>query len=354
MTTIESTSNHEIPGMVSVIVPVYNRPRQLVDAVHSAVTQDYRPLEVLIVDDGSTDRDTPKAALNLAREHPEQVRVYRIDNSGPGLAREHGRRRARGEYIQYLDSDDVLLPGKFSVQVNALRTRPEADVAYGITLFRDARGRLKNSPHKDTGVARERMFPSFLNNRWWDTSTPLYRRRACEGAGPWTDLRLEEDWEYDCRVAATSGRLVHCAVPVSETRDHVQSRLCRGELTDPIRLDMRARAHQFVWVQACRAGLSDRHPEELGRFGQSLFLLARQCAAAGLLPQSDRLLELAAMASRGRGKSRFQIPIYRWLAFAVGHQRLARLTQKIDDWRSGPPQWDDPNIGAVPDQRRRR
>lgn len=351
---IESLPTRTLPGMVSVIVPVYNRPRQLVEAANSAIMQDYRPIEVLIIDDGSTDGSTPEAAASLARAHPEIVRIYSVENGGPGLAREYGRVRARGEFIQYLDSDDILLPGKFSAQVTALRGRPDADVAYGITLFRDARGQCAEAPHKDTGISRDRMFPSFLNSRWWDTSTPLYRRTACDAAGPWTDLRLEEDWEYDCRVAATSGRLVHCAVPVSETRDHVDSRLCRGELMDPIRLDMRARSHQLVWAQACRAGLLETQQEELSRFGQSLFLLARQCAAAGLLMQSDRLLELAATASRGRGKTRFQIPIYRWLAFGIGHQRLARLTRQIDEWRSTLPKWDDPNISAISDQSRRR
>lgn len=318
------TVTSPMPGMASVIVPVYNRPAQLVEAVESAVRQDHGLVEVIIVDDGSTDGHTADAAKTLAGRHPEAVRVVRIDNRGPGLAREHGRRMARGEFIQYLDSDDVLLPGKLSAQVAALRARPEADVAYGITLFRDSSGRLSPGPHKDTAIVRARMFPTFLGARWWDTSTPLYRAAICDRAGPWTDLRLEEDWEYDCRIASLGGRLVHVNLPVSETRDHGSQRLCRGSALDPGRLTMRSRAHSLVWGHAQRAGLPESHPDDVARFGQALFLLARQCGTAGLDSESRRLLDLAASAA-GRGRARHQIPVYRAVANVLGYARTARL-----------------------------
>jgi hypothetical protein len=314
----------EVPGLVSVIVPVFNRPEQLVDAVSSAVSQDYASVEVIIVDDGSTDGRTREAAQMLAGRHAGIVRFECIQNGGPGLAREHGRRLARGEFIQYLDSDDVLLPCKFSNQVAALRSDTEADVAYGITLFRDCLGRLSPGAHKDTGVTRTNMFPTFLNSRWWDTSTPLYRATTCERAGPWSRLRLEEDWEYDCRIAAVGGRLVYCPFPVSETRDHVSHRLCRGESLDPTRLAMRAEAHTSVWEHAKRAGLPDRFAEDVARYGQALFLLARQCGAAGLGPQSRSLLTLASEAAT-RGRAKHQIPIYRAVASVFGYQRLGTI-----------------------------
>lgn len=108
------------PGLVSTIIPVFNRPVQLSEAVQSVLDQDYRPIEIIIVDDGSTD-ETLATAQALERSQADIVRVMSKTNGGPGLAREHGRQQAHGEFIQYLDSDDVLLPGKFSVQVAALR-----------------------------------------------------------------------------------------------------------------------------------------------------------------------------------------------------------------------------------------
>ncbi len=135
--------------------------------------------------------------------------VSSSENSGPGVAREAGRQLARGEYIQYLDSDDLLLPGKLERQVVALRARSECGVAYGMTRFRGADGVAVDGPWKGSGAEVDWMFPSMLRERWWDTPNPLYRAALLERAGAWSDLRLEEDWEYDCRVAALGVRLCY-------------------------------------------------------------------------------------------------------------------------------------------------
>lgn len=317
-------------GLVSVIVPVYNRPAQLRTAVESALEQDYRPLEIIIVDDGSEDQLTAAEASALAAKAPDTVRVLRIPNSGPGCAREHGRLAARGEFIQYLDSDDVLLPGKFSVQVAALRAKPDANVAYGITLLRDVEGRIVPGPHKDTAIARAHMFPEFLNSRWWDTATPLYRSAVCALAGPWTSLRLEEDWEYDCRIASIGGTLVHCAVPVSETRDHSSFRLSRGSARDPVRLAMRAVSHRLVWGHAKRAGLPGSHPVEVSRFARSLFLLARQCGAAGLIAEAQELHTAALEAGSSDPGVLRQLSTYKGIASVLGWRLPGKFAELID------------------------
>lgn len=320
-------------GLVSVIVPVYNRPEQLKAAVESALAQDYRPIEVLIIDDGSTDGLTPAVADTLASSHPDVVRVLRIANGGPGVAREHGRVAAQGEFIQYLDSDDVLLPGKFTAQVTALRARPDANVAYGITLLRDSEGKLAARPHKDTAVSRAHMFPAFLNSRWWETATPLYRAAICAIAGPWTSLRLEEDWEYDCRVAAAGGTLVHCALAVCEHRDHPGDRLSRGETLDADRLAMRAQSHRLVWGHAKNARLPETAPREVAVFARSLFLVARQCGAAGLPRESRGLHALATEAAANDVGIRRQLLVYRVVAAVLGWRSAGQLALHVDRLR---------------------
>src|SRR4051812_45190032 len=131
-------------GLVSTIIPVYNRASMLREAVASALAQTYRPIEIIVVDDGSTD-DTPAVIAELAARHPD-VRATRRANGGAGLARESGRQLARGEYIQHLDSDDLLLPRKFEVQVAALRSNPDAVAAYGWTRLRRGDGSAEPRP----------------------------------------------------------------------------------------------------------------------------------------------------------------------------------------------------------------
>src|SRR5882672_5633140 len=126
-------------GLVSTIIPVHNRASLLEEAVASVLAQTYPNTEVIIVDDGSTD-GTSMVADELAREHPEKIGVIHQTNTGPGLAREAGRIRARGQFIQYLDSDDLLLPRKFELQVAGLKARPECAVSYGKTQYRHSDG----------------------------------------------------------------------------------------------------------------------------------------------------------------------------------------------------------------------
>ena len=263
-----------VKELVSTIIPVHNRARLVQEAVASVLAQTYRPIEVIIVDDGSTD-DTPQAVDALMAEYPSEIRVLHQKNAGPGLAREAGRKAARGEFIQYLDSDDVLLPEKFALQVAGLYANAECGVAYGYTRYRHADGRLEPLPWKGSGERVDAMFPSFLKSRWWDTPTPLYRASVCDAAGPWTNLRLEEDWEYDCRIAALGTRLHFSEAYVAEVRDHDQGRLCRGEALDPVRLRHRALAHGLIHAHARRAGIGPDVPE-MQHFARALFLLARK------------------------------------------------------------------------------
>jgi glycosyltransferase involved in cell wall biosynthesis len=235
------------------------------EGVASVLAQTHRPIELIIVDDGSTDY-TPRVVDELGQTHPQEIRVIHQSNTGPGLAREAGRQAARGEFIQYLDSDDLLLPEKFEKQVAGLRAHPECGVAYGKTRFRHLDGHVEARPWKGSGAKTQAMFPSFLLSRWWDTPTPLYRASLCERAGPWTNLRLEEDWEYDCRVASLGVRLHYCEDFVVEVRDH-ENRLCRGRTFEPARVQERARAHKLIVLglqrRACGGLRARRDPRRV-------------------------------------------------------------------------------------------
>lgn len=321
--------------LVSVIIPVHNRPALLREAVASVLAQTYRPIEIIIVDDGSTD-DTPAVADALAGQRPNEIRVIHQANGGPGLAREAGRTAAEGEFIQYLDSDDVLLPEKFALQVAGLRENPQCGVSYGFTRHRRADGRVDGNPWKQTGKRYETMFPSFLQSRWWDTPTPLYRANICAKAGPWTDLWLEEDWEYDCRIAALGVHLHYVPAYIAEVRVHGEGHLCRSDINTHVGLAHRARAHQLIYQHALRGGISVM-TQEMQHFARQLFLLARQCGAAGLVPASHELFLLSKAASGPERARRLDFVIYEMVARIVGWDLAGRIACMTDILRKTPP-----------------
>jgi glycosyltransferase involved in cell wall biosynthesis len=297
------------------------------EAVGSVLAQTYRPIELIIVDDGSTD-ETPVVADALARTHAE-IRVIHQANAGPGRAREAARTVAAGEFIQHLDSDDLLEPHKFAAQVAGLRAHPECGASYGWTRMRFKDGSVQAVPLKRTGDRVETMFPAMLRSRWWDTTTPLYRASLIEGAGPWLDLRCEEDWEYDSRVAAQGVRLHFVEDWVSETRQHgghVSGQLDVRTLRD------RATAHEAIFSHARRFGIADDAPE-MRQFARELFLLARQCGALGATDEAARLFAVARSAS-GRDGGRVQFRIYSFLARLLGWEAMGKFSAVVDNLRT--------------------
>jgi glycosyltransferase involved in cell wall biosynthesis len=316
-----------VKDLVSTIIPVHNRPALLREAVTSVLVQTYRPVEVIIVDDGSTD-DTGREADALADAHSE-VRVIHRENGGPGAARETGRLAARGEFIQYLDSDDLLLPSKFMLQVAGLRQCSDCAVSYGKTRYYNNGERATDVAWKRTGERISAMFPSFLQSRWWGTSTPLYRRAVTDLAGPWTELTNEEDWEYDCRIARSGGRLHYCDVFVSDERAVSGHRLSAGSSTDPEKLRSRARAHGLILQHAYAAQIS-RETSEMQHFARELFLLARLCGAAGLREEARTLFELARQASCMERRRGIDFVLYSAGAWLLGWHTMGRLASRLD------------------------
>jgi glycosyltransferase involved in cell wall biosynthesis len=320
-----------VEGLVSTIIPVHNRPALLREAVASVLAQTYRPIEIIIVDDGSTD-ETGCEAKTLAKVHPE-IHVIHRENGGPGAARETGRIVAQGEFIQYLDSDDVLLPKKFELQVAGLRQCGDCAVSYGKTRFHAYGDRPTDAPWKRTGERIAAMFPSFVQSRWWGTSTPLYRRSVTDPAGSWSDLRNEEDWEYDCRIARAGGRLHYCDVFVSEERVTLGDHLSTGGSSDPEKLRNRACAHKLILEHAFAARIS-HETSEMQHFARELFLLARQCGAARLANEAQMLFDLARQASgteRGRG---IDFLLYGVGARLAGWRAMGRLASGLDRFRA--------------------
>ncbi len=114
-----------MPPLISVVVPVRDRERYLSEAIESVLREGWRDLDVVVVDDGSTDR-----SAEVAAGYPG-VRCLRREPRGAAAARNAGVAAARGELVAFLDSDDLWVAGRLERQVEALTRRPEADLAFG-------------------------------------------------------------------------------------------------------------------------------------------------------------------------------------------------------------------------------
>lgn len=311
-----------IPNLVSTIIPVHNRPVMLREAVQSVLAQTYRPIEVIISDDGSTD-GAGAVADELGRQHPE-IRVIHNSNRGAGPAREAGRLLAQGEFLQYLDSDDLLLPRKFEVQVQALRQHSDCGASYGFIRLVQADGSVFEEPYKGSGDRMTYLFPRLLVERWWNTDCPLFRRTVCDRVGPWTDLRYSQDWEYDARVGAISTRLAHCPEYVCVQRQHGGPRQTGhgGWLTPPERV----RFFRLLLDHAREAGVASDRPE-MDLFSRWVFLNTRQCGALGDAQSAADLFHLACQTTHQVGA---KLRLVGWAARLLGWRLTGRLCARHD------------------------
>ncbi|MGM0574767.1 MAG: glycosyltransferase family 2 protein [Myxococcota bacterium] len=194
------------PGWVSVVMPAYDRAARLPASVASCLEQTWDRVEVVVVDDGSTD-ETPGVLAGLQeRWGDERLRWVRQDNQGACVARNTGMDLARGEFLQFLDSDDVLAPVKFERQVDALR-RSGAEVAVcDFRYVREGDERTVRRVARNTGDLHERLarFESIF------TGAPLLRRDSVPPGLRWNPaIRRHQDIDFMLRYFLCVSRWVH-------------------------------------------------------------------------------------------------------------------------------------------------
>lgn len=181
--------------MVSVLIPTYNRAHLIGKAIESALAQTYQDIELVVVDDGSTD-NTKEVIKRYGRDI---VYVYQ-ENRGIAGARNTGIRHCTGDYIAFLDSDDYWLPEKLERQMALFEQHPEYGMVACQCASIDARGRFrqKNRPGRSGWILEDLFYKNFIR-----TSAAVVTRACIETVGLF-DETLRECEEYDLwlRIAA--------------------------------------------------------------------------------------------------------------------------------------------------------
>ncbi len=177
--------------LVSVIIPAYNAASTIEKTIRSVLNQRYAPIEIIVVNDGSTD-ETEK----VLEPFKEQIQYVYQKNSGVSAARNLGLSLAKGEFIQYLDADDLLAEDKIKIQVEALITS-NADVAYGDWVKFTEKEHVFKELELVSKEMQSREEIELFTDFWIPLAALLYKKNITDKIGKWnTSLPIIQDARY--------------------------------------------------------------------------------------------------------------------------------------------------------------
>lgn len=172
--------------LVSVIMPIYNAEKYVAEALAGVSRQDYAPLQIIVIDDGSTD-----SSLEIIKASGADIEILSQANAGPAAARNSGLARAEGEFIAFIDADDIWADNKLSGQLAYLAAHPAVDIVIGRSkYFGDfsARDKKLALDEEQTAVA-------------FNVGSALFRRSAFTRVGQFDEtLRYSEDYDWFLRA----------------------------------------------------------------------------------------------------------------------------------------------------------
>jgi len=310
--------------LVSILIPCHNAAPWLAETLESALAQSWRPTEVIVVDDGSADD-----SLAIARRFETRgVTILAQPNRGASAARNAAYRAARGEYIQFLDADDLLATDKIERQLRLLEAAPAGRIAAGPW------GRFATDPASAIFTLEEnwRSCPpiewlalNFAGRGMMPPAAWLTPRDLIEAAGAWDErLTLNDDGEYFCRVLLAATGVEFCPDANSFYRSNLAGSLSTRR-TDA------AWQSAFLSHELCARHLLAR--EDSPRTGRACADLFQRLAFA-MYPDCPALVRRCEEQARRYGGS-FQRPgggrIFQTLGRLIGWKRarqLQRLRQR--------------------------
>jgi glycosyltransferase involved in cell wall biosynthesis len=206
---------------VSVIIPTYDRAHMVCEAVDTVLAQTFQDVEVVVVDDGSTDG----TSTVVCQRYDNRVRYFYQKNRGRSVARNRGIEASSGRYLLFLDSDDLLLPHALEYEVAYLDAHPGADVVYTDGYFCDEAGQdvARIAPARPVHGPEDILENLVISNVITACHSAMVRRTALDAIGPpYFDeaLRGTEDEDLWIRLAAQGSTFAYLDVPTCKYRVH--------------------------------------------------------------------------------------------------------------------------------------
>jgi len=310
--------------LVSILIPAYNAAQWIEETLHSALVQTHPNCEIIVVDDGSRD-DTLERTRAFAQRHPlARIRIESQENAGACAARNYALQLAQGDFIQYLDADDLLAPDKISLQLAALEKQPPLTLAMGTW------GRFTTDPTQTAWAESEAVYQarsgieflqlklethSMIQPGAWLTPHGLIRL-----AGTWARYHSpDDDGEYFARVALHAKQLIHVPEACIHYRSALPSSLSRSR-------SAAALSGLFSTTQLTIAHLLTADDSPRSRAAAAL---GWRRLAGELYPEARELARAARQAARTLGaKDDTPIGVPSWATYAarlVGWPNARRL-----------------------------
>jgi glycosyltransferase involved in cell wall biosynthesis len=302
---------------VSVVVPCFNGARFVAEAVRSALAQTHQDLEIVVVDDGSTD-DSAAVVRGLGAP---RVRIIAQANAGVSAARNRGAAAARGEYLAFLDQDDAWLPEKLERQLARFAERPAAGLVYADSFIVAEDGAVLGRVGERARLPAGDVFDALLVENVVPVSTLLLPRAVFQMVGGFGRYRYVEDLDLILRVAAKHPVDV-VATPLSRYRVHPGS-------TSRV-LGIEVATDELI---ALYRALMDAHPARRARITAALGRYLRDAAKTAVYQHRDGLARRY-FAESLRYRPRADVRLLAVLArVAPGLlRRSSALVQQVRGW----------------------
>lgn len=310
----------DLQDLVSILIPCFNAERWIAQAVESALAQTYRPIEVVVVDDGSTD-----GSLEIIRRFGDSIRWETGPNRGGNAARNRLLELSRGCWVQYLDADDYLLPGKVAGQAAALAACPDLDAVFGpVTLEHWSEDGARLEPLPIPHPADHWVLLALW--RLPQTGAFVWRKQALVDIGGWTqDQPCCQEHELYLRALIAGKRLAYSSATGAVYRQWSDQTVCRRNLSEvhrqrlriEDRLEKHLRAHGLLTPERGRA------------INQARFEVARSawrydCAFAGEIMRQVHRSDPSFVPNGAAAPPRYRA-LYRLLGFT--------MSERLAEWR---------------------
>lgn len=202
--------------MISVIIPLYNKQNHILKTLESVLKQTFQDFEIIVVDDGSTD-----TSLIKVKSIPDpRIRIFPQQNSGVSAARNKGILEARGEFVAFLDADDLWYPEYLETQMQMVNNFPDCDIFATNYVFKDERGResstiINNLPFKEASGLLSNYFEVAASSHppLWTSATMVKRKNIMIIGGFPVGINSGEDLLTWARLAARF-KIAYCRIPL--------------------------------------------------------------------------------------------------------------------------------------------